>query len=227
MSPPDSDRRIAYAAIALLAASMPLGCGRGPAGPAGTNGANGIGYVRTIVLSPVDDSEQNGNELLAALDGITAAGRDTPFLLKIEPGIYHVMRPVVMKEYVDIEGSGELTTKITGVDTTLTRGTLVGANNAELRNLTVEQCCFISISAVAVFISGASPRLTQVTVSSNGGGVKLVDSSSKLERCKIFGLHRFAHGIDINRGAPSLTLLGRNGGDAAEKADGARERGSS
>ena len=44
-----------------------------------------------------------------------------------------------MKPYVDIEGSGELTTKITFTGSaSSTTGTLVGANNAELRFLTVE-----------------------------------------------------------------------------------------
>ncbi len=206
MSPPGSDHRIAYAAIGLFVVSMSFSCGRGPAGPTGANGANGVGYVRTIVVSPADDSQESGNQLLAALDSITAATSDSRFLLKIEPGVYQVTRPLVMKEHVDIEGSGELTTTIIGVDTTLTRGTLVGANSAELRNLTVAQCCYLW-PAVAVFISGTSPRLTQVTVSSGGGAIKLIDSSSKLERCTVYGSHRFSHGIDISGGAPNLSYI--------------------
>ncbi len=47
----------------------------------------------------------------AALAAITDAGDTNRYLVKVMPGIYS--EQVTMKPYVDIEGAGELTTKIT------------------------------------------------------------------------------------------------------------------
>ena len=53
------------------------------------------------------------------------------------PGVYS--EQVTMKPYVDIEGSGELTTKITYTGSgSPNTGTVLGASNAELRFLSVE-----------------------------------------------------------------------------------------
>ncbi len=75
-----------------------------------------------------------------------------------------------MKQYVDIQGSGELTTKITFTGSaSATTGTLIGAYNAELRFLTVENSGGGSTYAIALYNSGAAPRLTHMTASATGG----------------------------------------------------------
>lgn len=98
-------------------------------------------YQRTIVVSPVGTSTQNGAALLAALDGITGntGPNATPYLVKIEPGIYNVgSTPLQMKENVDVEGSGADITQIRG-DGASSPGTatVLGAFNSELRFVTV------------------------------------------------------------------------------------------
>lgn len=149
---------------------------RGPAGPAGPQGpagaqgdtgpAAGTQYLRTIVVSPLADAAASGTALLDALAQIGASA-EKPYLLKIEPGTYHLgTRELTMKPYLDIEGSGEGVTTVTSrVDTGL--GTIVGASNAELRFLTVKNEGGGTIG-LAFSAETASPRLTHVTAVSSG-----------------------------------------------------------
>jgi hypothetical protein len=99
-------------------------------------------YARTVIVSPVgdgSDQQANGAALLSALSNITNASRTNPYLLKIEPGIYDVVTTsLAMKPYVDIEGSGILVTEIKSSGFyTLSKATVMGADDAELRFLTV------------------------------------------------------------------------------------------
>ncbi|CAG0937019.1 hypothetical protein TFLX_05922 [Thermoflexales bacterium] len=117
----------------------------------------------------------------AALTSITNASATNHYLVKVMPGVY--TETVTMKQYVDIEGAGELATTITYIgSTSYYTGTVLGANNAELRFLTVVNTGG-NTYAVAIFNNSASPRLTNVTATSSGGtdsnrGVFNYDSSS-------------------------------------------------
>jgi hypothetical protein len=99
-------------------------------------------YARTVIVSPVgdgSDQQANGTALLDALSGITGASSSNPYLLKIEPGVYDVgSMPVTMKAHVDVEGSGIEATEIRSSGFfTLTKAAVMGADEAELRSLTV------------------------------------------------------------------------------------------
>ena len=73
----------------------------------------------------------------AALNSITNASALNPYLIEVAPGVY--TGSIVMKPYIDIQGSGEGVTKITAPGSTVITGsTVAGASNAELRSLTVE-----------------------------------------------------------------------------------------
>jgi hypothetical protein len=132
-------------------------------------------YKRTVVVSPVGTDTENGTALLNALSGITDASATKPYLLKIEPGVYDLgsSGSLAMKEHVDIEGSGELTTVITSSvtqgpeDDSCPIGTVAGADNAELRFLTVRNTGTGSCN-VAIRNESVSPRLTHVTAESTG-----------------------------------------------------------
>lgn len=133
-----------------------------------TDGA--IAYQRIVVVSPVGTATENGTALLNALAGISGASATNPYLLKIEPGVYDLgTSALVMKEWVDIEGSGELVTTIkrSGSSSGGT-GTVVGASNAELRFLTVQNTGGNGY-AIAIYNSNVSPRLTHVTANASGG----------------------------------------------------------
>jgi hypothetical protein len=98
------------------------------------------------------------------------------YLVKVLPGVYN--ERVTMKPCVDIEGSGELTTTITAAggndeDSLVTTdpaggaagtdATVIGASQAELRSLTVENTGGANYS-VGIFNMGESLRLSNVTV---------------------------------------------------------------
>ena len=136
---------------------------QGVPGPAGPQGA-GVSYERTIIVSPDPlDETKNGLLLRNALAGITGNGPTRPYLLKIEPGIYDLgSEPLALKPYVDVEGSGELTTTISS--TASIPATLVAANNSELRFVSVR-----GTNTVALYANGVSPRFTHVTATSSGG----------------------------------------------------------
>ena len=165
---------------------------QGVPGPAGPQGA-GVSYLRTIVVSPDPaDESKNGLLLRNALVGIADNGPARPYLLKIEPGIYDLgSQPLALKPYVDVEGSGELTTIISS--TAAISATLVAANNSELRFLSVR-----ATNTVALFSEGVSPRYTHVTATSSGGS--------------------FNYPIEVTGGAPLLTNVTTAGTGGAQAA---------
>ena len=132
-------------------------------------------YRRTVVVSPIGTATENGAALLNALAGITDASATNPYLLHIEPGVYDLITDTLqMKSYVDMEGSGEEVTTITAAGTPVQpddlwpKSTLSGADNAELRFLTVRNTGG-NQNAVAIYNRSTSPRLTHVTVIASDG----------------------------------------------------------
>jgi hypothetical protein len=126
------------------------------------------------------------------MENITDASASKPYLLHIEPATYDLgTGSLNMKEWVDIEGSGELNTVITsGVTapgcTATSPGTVTGANNAEMRFLTVRNTGAVN-GKIAISIGAASPRLTHLTAQSTGDG----------------GNNNF--GLCINNSSPTMT----------------------
>jgi hypothetical protein len=108
------------------------------------------------------------NSVTAALNSITDNSATNRYLILVGPGTF--TEAVTMKPYVDIQGSGELTTTIVYSDFNNT-ATLAGASNAELRSLSVLRGgdCHYTPEAVAIHNDGTSPRLTQVTANAGGG----------------------------------------------------------
>ena len=144
---------------------------------------------KIVIVSPQagDLPTANGTALINALSQIAATPTE-PYVLKLGPGIYDVQdTSVLMKEYVDIEGSGEKITKITGAisseTSSPTSGTVQGANNAELRYLTVENVG-AGTNTVAIYNSSSSPSILHVTATAMSGtnnyGVYCSDSSPKI-----------------------------------------------
>jgi hypothetical protein len=136
----------------------------------GLDSSSFTSYKRTVVVSPVGTDTENGTALLDAISNITDASASKPYLLHIEPATYDLGNgSLSMKPFVDIEGSGELNTVITSgasaANCGSAPGTVTGANNAEMRFLTVRNArnnptlnC-----GVAIYNISASPRLTHVT----------------------------------------------------------------
>ena len=119
----------------------------------------------TLLVSPAGG---NFTTISAALTSITDNTPSNRYVIYVGPGTY--AEQVTMKQYVDIQGAGELATTITGVGNVSSQtGTVVGASNAELRSLAVENTGG-NLYAVAIYNNAASPRLTHVTASAFGGG---------------------------------------------------------
>ena len=116
--------------------------------------------------------------ITAALNSITDAAAANPYLITVAPGVY--TETVTMKPYVDIEGAGEMATKITSTgSSSLTTGTVVGASNAELRFLTAENTGGYTY-AIAIYSANTAPRLTHITATASGGfqNICVYDGSS-------------------------------------------------
>src|SRR5262249_7936873 len=97
--------------------------------------------LRTVVVSPLGTPAQNGTALILAVKSIVLPSATNQWLVKVEPGTYDVSPAgsLLMRPFVDIEGSGEAVTKITATgNATNTVGTVQIANNSELRRVTVE-----------------------------------------------------------------------------------------
>ncbi len=132
----------------------------GAEGPQGPPGPRGVGYLRTVVVSPAETPAASGLLLLNALAGITEASIQQPWVLSLEPGVYDVgTQGLRMRPYVHIQGAGQ---DITTVRSAATGPTVVGADYAELRGVTVEHT---GGQGEAVALASASPhfRVRQVT----------------------------------------------------------------
>ncbi len=104
-------------------------------------------FARILLVSPVGDGANataNCTELqdaLGFLDTVSPApSADNPWLIKIEPGVYGCgSTPILMKPFVDVEGSGETVTVIEGEadPANIFSGVVEIASNSELRHLNV------------------------------------------------------------------------------------------
>ncbi|MCC6187591.1 MAG: hypothetical protein IT318_01040 [Anaerolineales bacterium] len=125
----------------------------------------GSGYANVVVVAK---SGGDYTSIQAALDGIGDASADNPYLVWIAPGVY--AEAVTMKPFVDIEGAGQLATRITftgsGANNT---GTVVTASNTELRSLTVANTGGAAY-AIAIYNNGTAPRLSNITAAASGDG---------------------------------------------------------
>jgi hypothetical protein len=103
-------------------------------GRPGDAGPPGVLLVRTVLVAAGANPTSNGAALLGALAGLTDAGVNSPFVVKVEPGVFDVGTSTVpMRAFVDVEGSGPRTV-IRGTGSS----TIRAASHSELRWLAVE-----------------------------------------------------------------------------------------
>lgn len=142
-----------------------------------------------------------------AVNSITNASATNPYLVKIMPGVYDIgANSIQMKSFVDIEGSGENTTRILGGIGTTDGALLQGASDAELSHLTLESA--LSVGYV-IYNIGVSPKISHVTVvSTEGRGVyNYISSAIFLDVTVIsnIGASSDKFGIGNYLGAPTFT----------------------
>ena len=152
---------------------------------------------QTVVVCPVvGDRLASGQALLDAIAGITDAAWGKRYLLKIEPGVYDLgANPLLMKPFVDVEGSGRNVTLIRGDGrpngSTPTFGVIHGSDNAELRDLSVHALGGSpgQETAIAIFNEGAT-SFRNIQISVSGGtscwGVRSLASTPAIKDLNIW-----------------------------------------
>ena len=165
-----------FSAAAITAAGVIESQSGGVKFPDGTTQVTAMKAAKNVIV--VSPSGGHFTTISAALASISDNSTTNRYLVYVGPGTY--TETVTMKQFVDIQGAGELATKITQVGNAVGTPTVAGASNAELRFLTVENTGGFDF-AVAVRNVSASPRLTHVTASASGGvetdGIKNISSS--------------------------------------------------
>ena len=107
----------------------------------------------------------------AAMDSITDASENNPYLVLIGPGVYTMTTPLQLKAYVTVMGSGEQATLLKGAISTGDAGSsaiILGTDNATLTQLSVENTGGGSW-CVGIYNESASPTMTNVTATASGG----------------------------------------------------------
>jgi hypothetical protein len=170
------DRRIAAVPYALQAAKVQ-------------------GYARVVVVAK---SGGDFTSIQAAVDSISGASEETPYLVWVAPGLYE--ETVTLKSYVHLQGAGRKATIISSAVTNSaappTQATVVLADETSLRDLTVmnegtgahnvavlltgterqaqltdidaEARGVGEVSAYAIYVSGSWTHLTATNVSAYG-----------------------------------------------------------
>jgi hypothetical protein len=127
--------------------------------------AQSLSLNRLIFVNASDTASANCDVLKSVLAGIGDASADSAYTVHLEPGSYSCgSTPVQMKAFVDIEGSGRLTTIISGNGTEV----VAGADNSELRSVTIMNIGGVS-SASGIKVTGVRMRITDVAAFSTGG----------------------------------------------------------
>jgi hypothetical protein len=158
-----------------------------------------MGTIVIVSPKPGDTPLNNGTALLNNLADITADANN-PYLIKLGPGIYDIgTSSLQMKSYVDVEGSGENTTVITGHIDGDMKGVVQGANNAEIRFLTVRNTGGGIISA-AIYNTSASPKITNVTASGSGGSNNSIGVYNNSSSPTMTNVTTSASGASFNKG---------------------------
>jgi hypothetical protein len=140
------------------------------------NGTNAL--VSTIIVHPTGTAAANGTALIATLAGITGASGTTPFLVRLEPGVYDLgSQSLTMKDFVDLSGAG---TGMTRVQSSAATGTLIGAANSSIRHLQIENTGGLGISFSGVsssFTDTLADVVVYVSGASDGVGIHVADSN--------------------------------------------------
>lgn len=137
-------------------------------GPQGATGPTGADLTQLQNEVTVSASGGDFTSPVDAMNSITDASATNPYVVRIGPGIYDLASTrLVMKQYVNIVGTGDHTI-IKGTGSAIQDGIIKGANNATLRDLTVQNTG-VGNYAIAIFNNAASPHIERVTASASGG----------------------------------------------------------
>ncbi len=129
-------------------------------------------HYQNVVIVAKGGGDYTGVQ--AAIDSITDAAADNPYLVWVAPGVYS--ETVTMKPYVHLQGAGQEATVITSTASSSTwpptQATLILASDASLRDLTVANGGAGDSNAALLATAGTTRTLAaEVTAWALGGGV--------------------------------------------------------
>jgi hypothetical protein len=130
----------------------------------------GADYQNVIVVAK---SGGDYTSVQAAIDSITGAAADNPYLVWVAPGVYS--EAVTMKPYVHLQGSGQratvITSDVTNPSIPPTQATLTLAANVSLRDMTVKNTGTGLHNVGLMALNGATDiQVSDVETQSHGNG---------------------------------------------------------
>jgi hypothetical protein len=162
-------------------------------------------------------AKKNGDftDPVAAMKSIEGlADENNRYLLVIAPGVYTLTEALVMHEYVDISGSGQNATMLTGAISSgnrdQTSALIQGANHTGIRSLSIENTGGATYS-MGVYNAIASPRISDMTITVTGGirnyGVLNVTSSPAMSNITISASSESGRNFGVLNLASSPTMF--------------------
>jgi hypothetical protein len=160
---------------------------------------------------------------VAAVNSITDASETNPYLVLIGPGVYTITQTLVMKPYVDIAGSGENITKITGAISGMTpsiSAIIIGTAHSVLRSLTVENLGG-GISSIALCNEGPQIVADVTAIARGGTGNNMaifnhtfLDPVMKNVTARAYPGALYSYGVYNNNSSPTMIgVTAEAGGD--------------
>ena len=157
-------------------------------GPAGADGADGQDAVSPAQVVWVAQSGGDFTKLSDALASITDASATKPYVIKIAPGTYTETANVEMKNFVDVEGSGQ---GVTAIECACSNG-----NNA---------------TAAVISAGQITAEIRHLTINNTGGGVNSiglftedVDAFSMLHVTATAGGSKYNSGVKNRKSSPMM-----------------------
>lgn len=154
----------------ISAGKLPVGSTSGTVA-AGDHAHDGLYQKKYANVVVVAKSGGDFTDPIAAINSITDASASNPYLMKIMPGIYDLGSSALsLKDYVDVEGSGENVTLIKSSIAGVAGGAVNVAGNSDIRFLAIanvgggESAVGLSIRNFA-----GNNRLTNLLISASGG----------------------------------------------------------
>ncbi len=182
-------------------------------------GSSGTNLDNIITVSP-----QGGDftSPVAAVNSISGNSSTNRYLVFIGPGVYTLTQPLVLKSYVDVRGSGEDATILTGSISSSTIGPssamVVGATFSGLADLSIRNTGGGNYST-GIYNSGATYDISNVDVQAWGSalgafgtcasyGVYNSNSSHPtISNSYLYGSGRWAYGIYNDNSNPALKYV--------------------
>ena len=149
----------------------------------------------------------------AAIDNITDASSSNRYLVYVAPGVYN--ERVTMTAYVDLAGAGQDLTHITaagGSSSNAASATLIGASNATLRNLTIDNTGGATIG-IGIYTDSINPfTIEHVSVNASASGnsaiaIYTTGSTVNIQDTYAYASGTYAYGIRNGGTVPSKVIM--------------------